>query len=153
MSQISHRARKRCHIGVTLICLLLFHLCLLSCSIPNLEKPQCIEARDAVKRFYSLHFGTDMHPSRENLKAREPFLTPDLIGSLSASGETSRDYFTATENYPRAFRVGECTSGSETQATLQVLLLWRDDTSSDQKEVHVDTVKTGDAWLINKVGN
>jgi len=94
-----------------------------------------------------------MHPSPENLKAREQFLTRELIKVLSASSETSRDYFTATENYPKAFRVGSCSSDSNDKVTLQVLLLWRDDTKSEQKEVHVETVKTGDAWLINKVSN
>ncbi len=94
-----------------------------------------------------------MHPSSENLKASEQFLTNDLIKTLSASGETSKDYFTATDNYPKAFRVGSCTSDSDDKATFQVLLLWRDDVKSEQKEVHVETVKTGDAWLINKVSN
>src|SRR5437867_7357869 len=121
------------------------------CSIPSLEKPQCTAARDTVKRFYSLHFGGDMHPSLEGLKASEPFLTSDLIKELSVSSETSKDYFTSTENYPKAFRVGSCTSDSSDKVTLQVLLLWRDDVKSEQKEVHVETVRTGDAWLINKV--
>jgi hypothetical protein len=139
---------------VALCCLLPTAYCELACSIPSLEKPQCTTARDTVKRFYSFHFGNDMRPSPENLKAREQFLTSDLVKALSsASTETSKDYFTATDNYPKAFRVGLCTSDSDDKATLQVLLLWRDDTKNEQKEVHVETVKTGDAWLINKVSN
>jgi hypothetical protein len=94
-----------------------------------------------------------MHPSAENLKTREQFLTSELIGTLSGSTETAKDYFTATENYPKAFRVGSCTSESDDKAILQVVLLWRDDTKSEQKEVKVETVKTGDKWLINKVFN
>lgn len=94
-----------------------------------------------------------MHPSRENLKAREQFLTSELIGNLSPSTETAKDYFTATENYPKAFRVGSCTSESDDKAILQVVLLWRDDTKSEQKEVKVETIKTGDKWLINKIFN
>ncbi len=136
---------------VRLICLLLTAYCLLSCSLPNLERPQCTAAREAVKRFYSFHFGNDMHPSAENLKAREQFLTSELIRSLSAATESAKDYFTATEDYPKAFRVGSCTSESDDKATLQVLLLWRDDTRNEQKEVHVETVKVGDKWLINNV--
>jgi len=155
VSHIAHREfknRVRSFFSVVSVaCLFLFLFS--SCSIPSLEKPQCTEARDAVKRFYSFHFGNDMHPSPENLKAREQFLTSELIKVLSASSETSRDYFTATENYPKAFRVGSCSSDSNDKVTLQVLLLWRDDTKSEQKEVHVETVKTGDAWLINKVSN
>jgi len=94
-----------------------------------------------------------MHPSAENLKASEPFLTSELISTLSASTETAKDYFTATEDYPKAFRVGSCTSGSNDKVILQVLLLWRDDTKSEQKEVKVETIKTGDKWLINKIFN
>lgn len=136
-----------------LFCILHFALCISSCSVPNLEKPQCTEARNAVKRFYSLHVGGDMRPSQENLKAREEFLTSDLFQTLAASNETAKDYFTATDEYPKAFRVGECSSGSEDAATLQVLLLWRDDTASEQREIKVETVRLGDKWVINKVSN
>ncbi len=124
-----------------------------SCSLPNLEKPECTAARDAVKRFYSFHFGNDMHPSPENLKARESFLTAELVNDLRGSGESGRDYFTATDNYPKAFRVGSCSVEQDNTALFQVLLFWRDDTKSEQKEVKVETVKTGDKWLINKVFN
>ena len=124
-----------------------------SCRVPNLEKPQCTAARDSVKRFYSYHFGTDMRPSPENLKARQDFLTSELIKSLSLSNETARDYFTATDSYPKAFRVGECKSDADNRVTLQIILLWRDDTRSEQKEVHVETTRVGDKWLINKVSN
>jgi len=123
----------------------------LACSLPNLEKAQCAAARDTVKRFYSFHFGNDMRPSAETLKARERFLTSELISELAAPTETAKDYFTATEDYPKAFRVGECTSGSDDKVIMQVLLLWRDDTRNEQKEVHVETVKVGDTWLINRV--
>ena len=135
------------------VCSVAFVFFASACSLPSLEKPQCTAARDVVKRFYSFHFGNDMHPSPENLKARAQFLTSDLISSLSSSTETAKDYFTATEDYPKAFRVGECTSESNDRATLQVLLLWRDDTRNEQREVHVETVKVGDKWLINKVFN
>ena len=119
--------------------------------MPSLEKPECTAGRDVVKRFYSFHFGNDMSTSAENLKARESFLTADLFKSLSASGETKKDYFTATDNYPKAFRVGECTVDTADQATLQVVLLWRSDSKSEQAEVNVKTVLVGGKWLISKV--
>ena len=53
----------------------------------------------------------------------------------------------------KAFRVGECSSDSDEKATLQVLLLWRDDTKNEQKQVYVEAVKVGEEWLINKVSN
>lgn len=124
-----------------------------SCSIPNLEEPACTDARTEVRQFYSFHFGNDMKPSAENLKLREKFLTSELINTLSASGETSVDYFTATADYPKTFRIGECKAISPAETEFQVVLLWRDDKRSEQKEVRVDAVKKDDKWLINKVLN
>ena len=134
-----------------LLCILNLAFCIGSCSVPNLEKPQCTEARNAVKRFYSFHLGNDMRPSSEYLTKREAFLTTELRGTVSTDGQM--DYFTATDNYPKAFRVGECTSAADDRAVLQVLLFWRDDASSDQKEIKVEVAKTGDNWLVNKVHN
>src|SRR6476619_5345889 len=103
---------------------LLFLFCLVAagCSLPSLEKPQCTAARDTVKRFYSLHFADDMRPSAQNIKASQPFLTPVLFQGLSASNETAKDYFTQTDDYPKAFRVGSCSSDTNTKAVLQVIL-------------------------------
>lgn len=124
-----------------------------SCSIPNLEEPACTDARTEVRQFYSFHFGNDMKPSAENLKLREKFLTSELINTLSASGETLVDYFTATADYPKTFRIGECKAISPAETEFQVVLLWRDDKRTEQKEVRVDAVKKDDKWLINKVVN
>ncbi len=140
------------HVSLVLICLL-FALYASSCSVPSLEEPQCSHARDAVKRFYGFHFGNDMHPSAENLKLRESYLTGELFKELSASNEEAKDYFTKSENYPKAFRVGTCTLESDDKATLQVLMLWRNETKSAQEEVHVEAVKKNEKWLINKVSN
>ena len=121
------------------------------CSVPNLEKTECAQSRDAVKRFYSFHFGNDMRPSPETLKVREQFLTGELMKSLAGSGDVKKDYFTATDDYPKAFRVGECKAESIDKTSFQVVLLWRDDNRSEQKEVNVDAVNTGGKWLINAV--
>lgn len=122
-----------------------------SCSIPNLEEPACIESRDSIKQFYSFHFGNDMRPSAENLKLREKFLAPDLVKTLLASNEAAVDYFTATADYPKAFRIGECKVISPVKIEFQVILFWRNDTRNEQKEVVVDAVKINDNWLIDKV--
>ena len=134
-------------------CVLVTLCCQMACSIPNLEKPQCAAGRDVVKRFYSFHFGNEMSPSAGNLKAREQFLTNDLFRELSASSESKIDYFTATDDYPRAFRVGECTMNSDDKVTLQVVLLWRNDARTEQREVRAETVNIGGKWLINKVSH
>ena len=132
-------------------CVLHFALFVTSCSVPNLEQPECTQARDVVKRFYSFHFGNDMHPSAENIKARKDYLTADLFNTLSAVTDEKRDYFTDSENYPKAFRIGACTVGEGDSATLQVVLLWHSDIASEQKEVKVTVARSGDKWLIGKV--
>jgi hypothetical protein len=130
---------------------LFFAFLLCSCSIPNLEKPECTEARNAVREFYSFHIGNDIKPSAENLKLREKFLSRKLFETLSASNETAKDYFTGTDDYPRAFRVGSCEVVSPERTVLGVLLFWRDDTRSEQREVKVEAVKENEKWLIDKV--
>jgi len=127
-------------------------LCSVSgCGVPNLESAECREARDAVKRFYSFHFANEMRPSAAGFDARRPFLTDSLSNRLTGRSSEAEDYFTATENYPRTFRVGECQVTGADSALLNVLLLWRDDTSSDQKEISVRTHRAGDKWLIDEV--
>lgn len=122
-----------------------------SCSVPNLEEPACTEARVEVRQFYSFHFAGDMKPSAENLALRKNYLTPRLFEALSTSNEKAVDYFTATGDYPKAFRPGACRVVSPTETEFEVLLFWRDDNRSEQKEVTVSTVKQGDKWLIDKV--
>lgn len=126
-------------------------LCLGSCSIPNLEEAECIEARNEVRQFYSFHFGNDMKSSAENLKQREKFLSAGLVETLSASGETQNDYFTATSDYPKAFRFGTCKTVSPGKVEFQLLLFWRDDTRNEQKELAVEAIKKQGKWLVDKV--
>lgn len=120
-------------------------------SIPNLEAAECSQARDQVKRFYSFHFANDMSPTPENLSQRRQYLTDRLFNSLWAADSIPGDHFTATSNYPKAFRVGECKVVSPERTVFQVLLLWKDDIRSEQKEVSVDMVKQGDKWLVDGV--
>jgi len=123
----------------------------IACSIPNLEKPECTAARQTVKEFYSYHFGNDMKPSKENLEQRAKFLTADLKQTLAAQPEEKIDYFTETDDYPKAFRVGGCNVSSDNKTVFQVLFFWKDDNRSEQREAAVETVKQNNQWLINKV--
>jgi hypothetical protein len=148
-----HNAERTRHNLLLLLCILHAAVCITACSVPNLEKPECTEAREAVKRFYSFHFGNDMRPTAENLKMRERFLTPELAASLDKTPTTAVDYFTATEQAPKTFKIGKCEARDSTHAEFQVQLYWRDDIETVQKEIHAEAVKTGDAWLINKVSN
>jgi hypothetical protein len=123
------------------------------CSIPNLQSPECSDASDGVKEFYSFHFGNDMHPSAENLKARQRFLTPELFSRLSTANASDMDYFTASETPPKTFKIAQCTAEGKDKADVHVQIYWREDPKVTQKEVHVEAVKVGEAWLVNKVSN
>jgi hypothetical protein len=139
-------------IGV-LCCLLPITCTQLSCSLPNLEDPTCSEARTAVKHIYSFHFGGEMKTTAAGLKAQEQYMTPELYQQLSAAGDSAVDYFTGTDDYPKAFRAGSCTKVSDDHTIFQIVLLWRDDNRSMQKEVKAEAVKLGGKWLISKVSN
>lgn len=133
----------------------LFSICLslFACSIPNLEKPECTAARETVKELYSYHFGNDMRFTAGNLKPREKFLSRQLIENLSRQDESAVDYFTRTDDYPKAFRVGGCTVGEQDKrANLGVLLFWKTDTRSEQREISVEAVNENGKWLVNRVG-
>jgi len=138
---------------VFLFCILHFAF-LINCSIPNLEKPECTAARQTVKELYSYHFGGDMKFTAENLRQREKFLSGKLIENLSRNDESATDYFTATDDYPKAFRIGSCAVvESEKRVSLGVVLFWKTDARSEQREINVEAVKENDRWLVNKVGN
>jgi len=135
---------------LTVLCLLLAAGCSLACSIPNLEKPECGEARNTIKEFYSVHFGNDMRPSEDYLRLREKYLTDDWKFFISKNLQGKRDYFTSTENYPKAFRIGECEVVAPNKTVFQVVFFWKDDTRSEQRETRVETVKENGQWLINR---
>ncbi len=92
-----------------------------------------------------------MAPTKDNLFARKRFLTDRLFDSLWAATAVGGDHFTSTSDYPKAFRVGECKAVNAEKTVFQVLLLWKDDKRSEQKEIAVDMVKQGDEWLVDSV--
>jgi len=132
--------------------LVLTILLLTGCSVPNLEEPDCRESRDAVREFYSFHFGNDMHASVENIRLREKYLTERLKDKLLTASPGEVDYFTATSDLPKAFRVGECTVRSPGQSVnFDVLLFWKDDVRTEQKHISVAVKKENDTWRIDTV--
>lgn len=128
-----------------------FLLCACGLSIPNLEQKECIEARTVIKEFYSYHFGNDMNPAEGNLEKREKYLTESLKRELVQRSETATDYFTQTDDYPKAFSVGSCEAVSPDKTLFDVLLFWKDDTRTEQREIKVELVKQDGRWLLNKV--
>ncbi len=134
------------------VCLLFVAYCSLNCSIPNLETPECGEARNTVKEFYSYHFGNDMKFTKENLKLREKFFSNELKQKLVSQPESATDYFTATDDYPKAFRLGSCEMlEPNKKVNMQIVLFWKTETRNEQREVQVEVIKENDNWLINKV--
>ena len=116
-----------------------------------MEKPECTESRNVVREFYSVHFDGEMKPSEEYLKRREKFLTADLRNIISKNLSDQRDYFTATDDYPKAFRVGGCEVIAPGKTIFSVLVFWKTDTRSEQREIKVESVKENDKWLVGKV--
>ncbi len=151
--QIAINAAKR-QLSVFLpYCLLLIAYYSSSCSVPNLEAPECTESRGTVKEFYSFHFAKDMKLTPENLKLREKFLTPELTRSLE-NLQTENDVFTTNStDYPKAFRTAGCEVISPDRTVFEIVLFWRTDERSEQKEIKVETVRQDGKWLVNKVIN
>ena len=133
-----------------LFCLLLTACGSLGCSMPNLEKPECTQARQTLREFYSLHFANDMKPSEDYLKKREKYLTDDWKFFVSKNLPDKRDYFTSTEDYPKAFRIGECAVSAPDKTVFQVVFFWKDDTRTEQRETKVEVIKENGNWLINR---
>ncbi|HEY8559829.1 MAG TPA: hypothetical protein VIL74_05455 [Pyrinomonadaceae bacterium] len=140
---------------VFIFCLLASVFCLLSAcgSVPNLEAPECTAARGVVKEFYSYHFGNEMKFSPENLKQREKFLTPEYYESLQRARGEADVFTTNNTDYPKAFRVGKCEIVDPAKTNVQVLLFWKDDARTEQREITAEVVREGDKWLVNKVLN
>ncbi|MGI9036436.1 MAG: hypothetical protein ACR2GD_10420 [Pyrinomonadaceae bacterium] len=137
---------------ITFCFLLSAIFCFSSCSIPNLEKPECTDARNAVREFYSFDYSSDTKFNQENLQLRKRFLTAGLFQTLSQQPDSATDYFTKSEEPPKAFRVGECkVVEPQNKTMLGVVLFWRDNEINRQKEVAVEAVKENNGWLINKV--
>ncbi|HLA95378.1 MAG TPA: hypothetical protein VK612_06635 [Pyrinomonadaceae bacterium] len=135
------------------LCIFTFAFLLGSCSIPNLEPPSCIESRTDVREFYSFHFGNGLAFSQESLKQRERFLTPELAKRLEVEKDGADPFTTRDTDFPKAFRVGECKEISPERTEFQVLLFWRDDTRTEQREIRVEVVKDNDKWLIDKISS
>jgi hypothetical protein len=58
---------------------------------------------------------------------------------------------TNSTDFPKAFRIGECKVIEPTKTNLEIVLFWKDDNRSEQKNIHVEAVKEADKWLIGKV--
>lgn len=121
------------------------------CTVPNLESPACTESKNAIREFYSYHFGNEMKFSADGLTMREKFLTPEFAKTIEGSPEGTDPFTTASDDIPKAFRVGECRELSPERTESNVLLFWRSDDRTEQREIKVEAVDKNDRWLLNKV--
>jgi hypothetical protein len=130
---------------------LLLTLAAFSCSIPNLEPPECDQARDVVREFYSLHFGNNGAFSPETLESRKGYLTPGFFQELKAL-PPAIDPFTRTDDPPKAFRAGECRVVEPGRSVkFEVVLFWKTDTRTEQRPISVDARNVDGKWLIERV--
>jgi hypothetical protein len=135
---------------VALFCIVHFALLIGACSIPSLESAECSQARDTVKQFYSWYLGTDL-----DTRLKQPEILNRFVAKKFQDEHPTSDpaaYF-FSDDLPKTFKIGACKQIDPQKVDMQVQIYWRDDKKTVQKEVHVETVKTGDAWLINNVSN
>lgn len=125
----------------------------LSCSVPNLETPACSEARTRLREFYSFHFGNGLQFSQEALNQRKKFLTPEFASRLALLPDGADPFTTGSTDLPKAFRVGECRAETSDRISFQILLFWRDENRTEQREINADMVRRGDQWFVDDVKN
>ncbi|MFL6467674.1 MAG: hypothetical protein ACJ72Z_06925 [Pyrinomonadaceae bacterium] len=89
--------------------------------------------------------------SPESLRARDRFLTPGYVQRLLVSNMGIDPFTTETSDLPKAFRVGKCTEIAPDRVQFQVLLFWRDDVRSEQREVKADMTRANGNWLLDNV--
>lgn len=141
-------------LSLTAYCFLLIACSLLlSCSVPNLEPPECDQGRDAVREFYSFHFGNDQSFTADDLERRREYLTERFFENLK-SAPPAVDPFTRTDDVPKAFRAGECrVIEPGRRVVFELVLFWKTDTRTDQRAISVEAEKIGDKWLVDSVSN
>jgi len=89
--------------------------------------------------------------SAEALELRHEYLTAELIERIRSSAPGTDPFTTASVDIPKAFRVGKCEEVSNGRTRIQVLLFWRDDERSEQREIFVDAKNVDGGWLIDDV--
>lgn len=139
---------------ITIFLLLTVFGLLSGCSVPNLEAPECTESRQAVKEFYSFHFGGEMRRTPENLKLREKFLTPEYYRLLTQQRGEGDSFTTGGDaDFPKTFRIGKCEVETADRTNVEVVLFWKDDARSEQREIRAAVVKENGKWLIGNIYN
>jgi len=129
-------------------CVLTVAICVASCSMPNLDPPECAAARDVVKQFYALGIGGDPMSHPEILARWKSLRSPNYSAGPTRDDD-SQFYFSAVE--PTSSRVGECKLLDEGRVTVEATVIWR---ASETNYTRTDTVtlaRVNDAWLVERI--
>jgi hypothetical protein len=122
------------------------------------QDPSLESARKLVQAFYATHMKGDMSFSEASLKAKEKFLTPDLMkAALAKQAEDSArgtelvpdvdgDPFTDSQEYPSGFKLGKVHS-TEGGARVPVTFTWKAGNPSRTLTVVLKNLQTG--WRID----
>ena len=121
------------------------------CSILNLESPACTESKNALREFYSYHFGNEMKFSAAGLKQREKYLSPEFAKTVASAQEGTDPFTTGSDGIPKTFRVGDCRELSPEHTKVSVLIFWRSDDRTEQREIWVEARDRNDTWLVNNI--
>ncbi len=122
-----------------------------ACQQPVLESANCLQARDNVKRLYSIHIDGGPRPSGKKLEKLRDLVSQALYTELSAKREGKMDYLTQTTDFPKATRVGVCRD-TPAGPEFDVLLIWRRSESNYEETIRVGAIKEK-AWVVNTVAS
>jgi hypothetical protein len=92
-----------------------------------------------------------MRFSAQGLKQRAKFLSPEFATAVGRSPENIDPFTTGSEDLPKAFRVGECKEITPEKTLVSVLIFWRDETRTEQREIKVEAIDKNDSWLVNNI--
>ena len=120
-----------------------------ACSVPSLESAECRAARGQVKRLYSVHFDRGFNPEPAYEKIRSEYLTAEFEKEFDR--DDTLDPLTATDDYPKAFRIGNCEKVGENKVAFSILLFWKDDKRDEQREIRTESTVVNGEWKISGV--
>jgi len=119
-------------------------------------KAPAVAPADAVKAFYKFHFAHDMAFTQKNVDARKAWLSPGLLGLLSAElkkpvkpddvPDIEGDPFTDSQEYPSSFQVGEATVQAD-KASVPVTFVW----PAEKKGATVKLIIVSGEWRIDDI--
>lgn len=101
-----------------------------------------------MKEFYSWYFANDAEKRNKSPEMFDKYVAPGTRPTTNSDV----DPFVLTSDFPKAFRVGECTVIEPgKRVRFELLLFWKDDKRSEQRSIHLDVDKVDGKWMIKAV--